>query len=509
MRRTVVLERARVRALDGPSPGGSRSGVCGLGRGNGRAAAPGPAATAIAVRDGAVLAIGTLGEVREAAGSAAERIDCGGATVLPGLLDPHLHLLALGARGAHFDCGEHGGVAALLAALRAHAARLPPRAWVRAEGLDETRLERLPTPAELDAAAGGRPVRLRHRSRHASLLGGEALGRLGGARGSARQAGGPTGLVCGREGEIARLLGPLPAALLADGLRALGVELAACGLTTVADATPRARRGLGPIRAAIAAGDLPQRVHVMRRPGTVAWAGEPRLRPGPVKLLVEEGPQGLRPSPPALARAVARAAACGAQVAVHCTGAATLVAALAAFAALPRAQRAGRRHRLEHLGECPPPLVACIAALGLAVVTNPAFVRHRGDVYREETPAVAWGWLYRARSLLAAGVPLAGASDAPVAPLSPWPAIAVARTRRTAGGAVLGPAERVSAAAALGLFTTGAAFALHADDLGRLAPGGPADLVVVEPDPLRAAPDEVADTRVRLTMIAGRIVWPA
>jgi len=108
-----------------------------------------------------------------------------------------------------------------------------------------------------------------------------------------------------------------------------------------------------------------------------------------------------------------------------------------------------------------------------------------------------------------AGIPLAGASDAPVVPPSPWVGLAAARARRTAAGATLGAAERLGAGAALRLFTTGAAVALGADRLGTLAPGGPADLVVVEPDPLRAPPDEVADARVRLTLVAGERVWPA
>ena len=107
-----------------------------------------------------------------------------------------------------------------------------------------------------------------------------------------------------------------------------------------------------------------------------------------------------------------------------------------------------------------------------------------------------------------AGIPLAGASDAPVVPPSPWVGIAAARARRTAAGAALGAAERLGARAALRLFTTGAAFALGADRLGTLAPGGPADLVVVEPDPLRAPPDELADARVSLTLVAGERVWP-
>jgi hypothetical protein len=226
-----------------------------------------------------------------------------------------------------------------------------------------------------------------------------------------------------------------------------------------------------------------------------------------VKILVDETPAGLVPSAGDLAHRLRVAATSGAQVAVHCTGAATLVAALDAFARLPARDRDGRRHRLEHLGECPPPLVARIAALGLTVVTNPGFVYWRGDVYRQETEGAARAWLYRARSLLAAGIPVAGASDAPVVAPSPWLAIATARTRRTSGGNVLGAGERVDARAALAMFTTEAARSLHADRLGALVPGAPADLVVVTPDPSRASPAAVRETEVALTMIDGKIVW--
>jgi len=94
-------------------------------------------------------------------------------------------------------------------------------------------------------------------------------------------------------------------------------------------------------------------------------------------------------------------------------------------------------------------------------------------------------------------------------PASPWVGLAAARSRRTASGNALGPGERLGAETALRLFTSGAAYALGADALGRLEPGGPADLIVVEPDPLRAPPDEVATARVRLTLAAGEPVWPA
>ena len=467
-----------------------------------------PPATAVAIRGGRVLAIGSPADVRRVAGRSGRRVDCGGATVLPGLVDAHLHLFALATRQAHLDCSALDQVADVLAAVRARAARTHDGDWVRGEGLDEALLGRLPTAAELDAASPRAPVRLRHRSRHASVLSGRGLARLGPRAGVERRDGRATGLVHGEERAVSRTVGPLPARILADGLAATARELVALGLTTVADATPRSWRDLAPLRAAVDAGRVPLRVFAMRPPHARAWAGRGRLHPGPAKVMVEEGPAGLRPSPAALARRIALAAASG-PVAVHCLGVSTLVAALDAFAALPRGVRSRRRHRLEHLAECPPPLVDRISALGLTVVTNPAFVRERGDVYRSETHREAWGWLYRARSLLAAGVPLGAGSDAPVGPLSPWIGMAAARARRTPSGAVLGPGERLSAAAALALFTRGAADALGAATAGRLRPGGPADLIVVEPDPLRAPVDEVAAARVRLTMIGGEIVWQA
>jgi predicted amidohydrolase YtcJ len=367
----------------------------------------------------------------------------------------------------------------------------------------------LPTAAELDAVAPRNPVRLRHRSRHASVLNGFALRRLGTGPGVVRRDGVATGLVFGREEAIGRLVGPLPAPVLARGLARTARELAKLGLTTVADATPRSWRALAPLRAAMADGCFPLRVHAMRPAGAQRWPAAGRLRPGPVKIMVHEEPDGLRPRPAALARRIRAAAATGAPIAVHCLGAPTLVAALAAFAALPRRLRVRRRHRLEHVAECPAPLIPRIAALGLTVVTNPAFIHWRGDVYRVETESAAHADLYRARSLAAAGVALAGASDAPVVSPSPWVGIAAARARRTAGGNVLGATERLGAAAALALFTRGAADALGERTLGRLAPGAPADLIVVEPDPLRAPPVEVLDARVHLTLVAGRAAWRA
>jgi predicted amidohydrolase YtcJ len=457
----------------------------------------------VGVARGRIVAIGSRAAVGAAVGRAT-RIDCGGRLVLPGLIDPHLHLFAMASAQAELDCAGHATAADLVGAVERAARGLPAGAWIRGSGLDERRVDRLPLAAELERAAPRNPVRLRHRSRHASVLSLRGLAELPPGTPGVDHA---SGLVAGAEAIVSRTVGNLPASMLRTGFARVGRELASLGITTVADATPRRTGELAPLRRAMAHGELRQRVFAMRPPDARRWRAHGRLAPGPVKILVDEGPDGMRPDPAAIARLVARAVRAGDQVAIHCVGAATLVAALDAFAAVPPALRARRRHRLEHVAECPPPLIARIAALGLTVVTNPSFVYSRGDVYREETPGIAASWLYRARSLARAGIPLAGASDAPVGPASPWLGMMAARRRRTASGASLGAAEALTRDGALALFTTGAARALHADALGRLRPGGPADLVVIEHEAALARPDALAG--VWLTMIGGDVAWPA
>ncbi|MEW6269963.1 MAG: amidohydrolase family protein, partial [Thermodesulfobacteriota bacterium] len=95
-----------------------------------------------------------------------------------------------------------------------------------------------------------------------------------------------------------------------------------------------------------------------------------------------------------------------------------------------------------------------------------------------------------------------GGSDAPVVPLDPRLGLAAAVTRRSAGGAVLAPEERLDAASALDLFTTAAA-RLRGEALAPgPTPGAPADLLIAE----RSSSDGFAALRTRATLRAGRCI---
>lgn len=126
------------------------------------------------------------------------------------------------------------------------------------------------------------------------------------------------------------------------------------------------------------------------------------------------------------------------------------------------------------------------------------------DAKRCET-SYAW------RDLLDRGAPLAFGSDWPVAPLSPLKGIYAAATRATLDGKHPGgwfPRQRITVEEALRAYTAGSAHAGFAEDeLGTLAEGKLADIVVLDRDILDVKPEEIWDTRVVLTIVDGRIVY--
>jgi predicted amidohydrolase YtcJ len=209
------------------------------------------------------------------------------------------------------------------------------------------------------------------------------------------------------------------------------------------------------------------------------------LTAGPCKIvLADSGLPGLDD----LTERIRIAHAAGRPVAVHSVTREALVLLLAALDA------AGRMpgDRVEHAALVPAGLVGALR--GLRVVTQPGFLADRGDDYLRNVPESDHDDLYRCRSLLDAGVPVALSSDAPYGPLDPWLVMAAAARRRTPSGAVIGPGERLPPEAALAGFMDGR----------RVAPGERADLLLLK-RPLSEQLAAPTPDAVRAVMIAG--VW--
>jgi predicted amidohydrolase YtcJ len=200
-----------------------------------------------------------------------------------------------------------------------------------------------------------------------------------------------------------------------------------------------------------------------------------------------------------LRAAIAAAHRAGRSVAVHCVTRATAI--LAATALREAGVRAG--DRIEHAAIAPPEVVALLADLGVTVVTQPNFVRERGDAYLRDVTPDELRWLYRGRGLLAAGIPLGGGTDAPFGDPNPWRAMQAAVDRRTLAGETLGADEGLTPEQALALFTSPPEAA--GGSARRVAIGAPADLCLLD-RPWAAVPGDLGAVRPCATIARGAFV---
>jgi hypothetical protein len=199
----------------------------------------------------------------------------------------------------------------------------------------------------------------------------------------------------------------------------------------------------------------------------------------------------------------------GWQLAFHAVAENTVAAAITALEnAAKHSPVTGRRHRIEHCGECPPHLLERLKKLGVIIVTQPPFIYYSGERYLATVPESQLPWLYRIKSPLEKGVVVAGSSDAPVVPNNTLTGIYAAVTRQAENGQVLLPEERISVQAALALYTVNAAYASFEEKIkGSLSPGKLADMVVLSDDPTRVTPEKIRDIKVEMTIIGGEVVW--
>lgn len=425
-------------------------------------------------------------------------IDGAGGALIPGLIDHHIHLFGLAAQAASVRLEPEAAPtpAALEHALRARDAVLAPGAWLRGVGYHEG-VAGLLDRHILDRIVRDRPVRIQHRTGGLWVLNAAALAlvlpRAGAPDCVERDAAGePTGRIWRGDDWLRGRLSDAP-----PSLAQVSADLARRGVTGLTDASVTNDAAQAAVFArAVGEGALAQRLMLMSG-GALPPSEDGAYRLGPVKVLLDDD---RLPDLGAITETVSRAHAWGRAVAFHCVTAGELAFALAAL----ESAGARRGDRIEHGGVIHPGAAARIAELNLTVVTQPAFVAERGDRYLAEVDTADVDHLYPCASLIAAGVRVAGSSDAPYATPDPWAAMAAAVGRATRAGQSLGPAERIAPRRALDLYLGGF------DDPGgpsrQVAAGAPADLCLLRA-PLPVVLGDLSADRVAATLVAGRIVY--
>jgi predicted amidohydrolase YtcJ len=523
-----------------------------------------PRASAVVITGGRIEAV-----TEDAAGlRAAQVVDLGGATVLPGFNDAHNHMLGFGMSLAEVDLRSPpiGSLDELYAAIAARAATTAPGDWVVGTGYDQNKVGAHPHRDALDRAAPGRKVWLRHTSGHMCVVNTDVMAALGidavaievpGGRVATDPDGRPNGLLEERaQALIGPLVYPYPLAELSEAIaRAAEVYLSE-GITSCTEA------GIGggwighsPVELAAYQGVRDQdrlgvRVELMvaaevlhalgAHPddglnlgldlGIRTGFGDDWLRIGAVKIFSDgslvgrtaavhdpyAGPDGY-PDPGAgcgylqadaadLQATIIAAHRSGWQVATHAIGDRAIDVALDAYAsALAQYPRRDPRHRIEHFAVTQPAQVLRAAELGVVAVPQGRFASELGDGMLAAVGPGRQDWLYRQRSLIEAGMVLPGSSDRPVVTGTPLLGIADMVNRRTASGAPFNPAEAITVAQALYAYTAGSAYASHLEHVkGSIIAGQLADLVVLSEDPTAVSPDRIGGLQVLATLVGGR-----
>lgn len=508
-----------------------------------------PTAEALVVQGHQIAFVGTRREALAFAGGDAAVEEWPGSTVVPGLVDAHVHLASLGRALSviSLEAARSERDAVGLARQAGPGARqgewLVGRGWDQNDWADQ----RFPTRASLDEAFPGTPVFLTRVDGHAAWVSSAALERAGLTRATPDPEGGrilrdergePTGVLVDNAVDLVAAKLPEPSPEVQQ--RRLKVALETCarlGLTGVHDAgvdldTFRLLRSWDML------GVLPLRIYAMAD-GQGAQAEE-YLGLGPfkgrhlemraVKLLADGalGSRGAALSQPysdepsqsgllllsrqALEEKARAFAERGFQVAVHAIGDRANTEALDVLEALEK-QSPGGRHRVEHAQILSAADLPRFAKSGLVASVQPTHAT--SDMPWAEARlgkdrlALAYAW----RSVLDTGAHVAFGSDCPVEDPNPLWGLYAARTRQDRQGQPEGgwlPAQRVTGEEALAGFTTGAAWASFAEERrGRLAPGFDADFVILPVDPVADPPSALLDAKVQVTFVDGVDVYRA
>lgn len=519
-----------------------------------------PWAEAMVVRDGSIVFVGSEADARAEAGPEAMTEDVGatgGALVLPGFVDAHVHILMTGYAELQAHLTDATGLEDIGDRLRAWVTANPDEPRVLGQGWLFSQVPGgRPTRQMLDAIVPDKPVYLDCNDYHFAWVNSPALAELGitdetpdpeGGRIARDADGQATGLL--EETASFGIVWPYLASVRtpADDDRALAAAFEAynrAGVTAAVDMM-LADPGLGALTRARDAGTMSMRMTahwMVPRPGAaqdhlshVARAAElagahqgDAFRVAGIKIAVDgtiDGctaallapyANGADPAPiwdlDALAPVVAAADAAGLQVALHAIGDRAIRIALDALehaVAVNGPRPAGvRRHRIEHLEYVNPADVARLAPLGVTASMQPVHC----------DPAITANWraqLGDARAdrgfawpeMRDAGAVLAFGTDAPTAPLPPLRNLYVAATRRSAitpGPAAFLPGYALPLDEALVHATRDAAWASGIDGVcGVLRPGLAADYVVLDVDPFTAGVEALLTARVMRTVLGG------
>ncbi len=511
-----------------------------------------PAAEAVAVKDGWIIAVGSEAECRAAFGEAFESVDLKGRALMPGFIDTHMHPVVLIYFDMNIDLRSAATIEEVKAMIREAAEADSSDEWIVGLQFDEQNLNdpRLPARADLDEACPDRPAMIIKHDGHMVIANTRAIEACGVTADTPDPEGGvidrePGGYPAGPFRETAAQIPlsamPMPEIdSLIDGAKSTFAKLAARGLTSVGAVLQTDKEGPAGSSGAfdvmamtmflehvpinlyclIITSDIGKIEEARQTPlhgeepgghrvggikifsdGTygscTAYMSEP-FADQPDKrgfLVLDEGE---------IYRRMVAAHTAGMQIVIHAIGDLANRTCIDLYEKLlSEHPREDHRHRIEHASSLSAEMVADIARLGLVVSTQPLFIHSEKHWLRKRLGPERVKWAYPYRAILDAGARIAGASDAPVESTDVLHAIQCCVTREG-----LETRQAITAAEAIRMYTIDAAYAQFEDSVkGSISVGKRADMVILSANPAAVAPEKISDIRVERTIVGGKVVY--
>jgi len=504
-------------------------------------------AEAVLIADNKIAAVGSTEEIKSVAPASCEIVDLQGKSVIPGLIDGHVHA-SITVHGfekcVNIQHPKYNTLEEMLSAIKERAEKTPKGEWIYArgsfDGQNKVKEKRFPTIEELDAISTEHPILIDFEV-HMNVMNTYAMNLLGwthetlipkyASMGRDQQTGKPTGIFTEANiGFPPEVWGNYWVEVLRTGLKK---HFVANGVTTIHE-MPRNIESIRALQHLKDDGELPLRVklymmHNMQMPyeefektGLLNTFGDPWLNLGGIKIFIDgcSYHANLHPycdlkwTQEELDDFVYRVHKSGTQLLAHTLTPEGIEMGIKAYTkALKRLPRNDHRHRIEHAGDRihrfakQGVLYDTIEQVerdfldnGIIPIVTPQFMRDNGP---NMSPPL--------RTMIDRGYIIPGTTDATGSELethNPWYGIWLAVTRKNIRGEVNEPEECITPMEAIKMFTKWAAWGgFEEKTKGSIEAGKLADMVILGIDPLTCEPDELRTMPVEAVMIDGKIKY--
>ena len=506
--------------------------------------------SAVAIRGSRIEEVGSDKDVSRWIGEGTVVIDLDGKTVLPGLIDSHMHPGSYGAfkvRGV--QCGpDLESIEELLDILKVKSESTPEGRWVLGYSLDDVRLGRYPTRQELDSVTPKNPLYIQRRDGHIGVVNSLALEAGGITKDTPDpphgkidrdESGEPTGVL--RELAKDLVYSKIPGNTVDDYHDGLGIvndEFLSLGLTTVHASMTTSdefkalqwlkRDGELALRYCVhASGREDGMLEALIAAGIQTPFGDDWLKITEIEWVFDTSTSGrtaayydpyvgepenygiLLYDQDDITDRVTRAHKAGLRVGLDGIGDRGIDRALDAIeAALKEEPREDHRHRIEHCCYVPPQIQDRLLELKVIDASANGFLHDLGDAYKANRGEAQMRWMWPHRTLIDRGIPSPAHSDCPVCTPNPWVGIYGLVARKTSRGDTLYAGEGITPMEAIRAYTIDGAYAAWEEEIkGSIEPGKLADLVVVDRDPFTIPGDDLKNVEAVITVVGGRIAY--